>query len=69
MKKREALALYYRMTAFLREQDPAGFSAFMAFRQSTRKDQALMGFVLGLMAERHPDALAQLVPATKGAGA
>ena len=60
--KKEALALYYRLTAFIREHDAAGFARFMAFRDGTLKDHALMGFVLRLMMERHRAALAQLMP-------
>lgn len=62
--KLQALALYYRMTAFLRERDQAGFSAFMAFRDGIASDRALMAFVLRLMGDRHPDTLALLMPAT-----
>lgn len=65
LEKKEALALYYRLTGFIREQDTTGFSKFMAFRDGTLKDDALMGFVLQLMLTRHRDMLAQLVPATK----
>ena len=60
--KREALALYYRLTGFLREHDAAGFGRFMAFREGATKDRALMGFVLGLMMARHQAALAQFLP-------
>jgi hypothetical protein len=69
LQKKEALALYYRLTAFLQEHDAAGFARFMAFKGGgALKDHALMGFVLRLMAERHQAALAQFVPAAKGAG-
>ena len=60
--KQEALALYYRLTTFIREHDAAGFGRFMAFRDGTLKDHALMGFVLGLMLDRHRGALEHLIP-------
>ncbi|RDV10238.1 hypothetical protein DXT99_26730 [Pontibacter diazotrophicus] len=63
--KKQALDLYYRLTGFIREHDPASFRKFMAYRDSTLKDDALMGFVLQLMLTRHRDMLAQLVPATR----
>jgi len=59
--KREALVLYYRLTAFIREHDAAGFARFMAFRDGTLKDHALMGFVLGLMMDRHRGVLEQFL--------
>lgn len=62
---KEALALYYRLTAFIREHDATSFSMFMAFRDSTLTDYALMDFVLHIMVARHYDTLLQLMPATE----
>ncbi|MFD3001979.1 hypothetical protein ACFS7Z_16525 [Pontibacter toksunensis] len=62
--KREALNLYYRLTGFIREHDTIGFSRFMAFRDSSLKDDALMEFVLDIMVTRHQDMLVQFMPAT-----
>lgn len=63
--KQEALALYYRLTGFIREHDATGFSKFMHFRDGTLNDHALMEFVLHLMLTRHQATLAQLLPATE----
>lgn len=62
--KREALNLYYRLTSFIREHDAVGFSRFMAFRDGTLKDDALMNFVLDIMVTRHQAKLTELMPAT-----
>jgi hypothetical protein len=48
LQKKEALLLYYRLTAFLREHDPNAFRRFMDFRDGSLRDEALMGFVLGI---------------------
>lgn len=60
--KREALNFYYRLTSFIREHDAIGFSRYMAFRDGTLKDDALMHFVLEIMVTRHQAMLTQMMP-------
>jgi len=69
LKKKEALALYYRLTAFIREHDATGFGRFMAFKDGAfLKDEVLMDLVLSIMVARHQAALEQFMPTAKGTG-
>ncbi|AKD04247.1 hypothetical protein POKO110462_19910 [Pontibacter korlensis] len=59
--KKEALAFYYQLRAYIREEDARSFGVLMDLNSSMLKDEVLMGSVLSIMKGKHAGALAQFV--------
>ena len=68
LNKKDALVLYYQLTTYIRENDPACFSRLMEQNDGKLEDNTLMQLVLDCMQKQHPQVLKQAIePYTEAA--